>query len=68
MVELCGLMGGRTAAGRNPRGNNFTPEVAALKLVGAPKEHPYHGLGDGFHFPVTSSWLIRFEPRALYYL
>jgi hypothetical protein len=34
MVELGGLMGGGAAAGRNPRGDDFFPEVPAFKLVG----------------------------------
>jgi len=49
MIELGGLVGGRAAPGGNPRGDDFASEVAALKLVGAPEEHPQHGLRDRFH-------------------
>ena len=36
MVDLGGFVGGGAAPGGNPRGDDFAPEVAALKLVGAP--------------------------------
>ena len=35
VVDLGSLVGGGAAAGSNPRGDDFAPEVAALKLVGA---------------------------------
>jgi hypothetical protein len=42
-------VGGRAAPGGNPWGDDFPPEVATLKLVGAAQEHAQHRLGDGFH-------------------
>jgi hypothetical protein len=40
MVGLGGFMGGRAAPGGNPRGDDFAPKVAALKLVGQRKNMP----------------------------
>jgi hypothetical protein len=36
MIQLGGLMGGRTPPGGNPGRDDFTPEIAAFELVGAP--------------------------------
>ena len=35
VVDLGGLVSGRAAADGNPRRDDFSPEVAALELVGA---------------------------------
>jgi len=66
VVKLGGFVSGGAPAGGNPGRDDFAPEVAALKLVGAAQEHAEHRLGYHFHMvsPRINEKVISVEVRT----